>query len=265
MNNSTCATPHCGLRKNNFVVDPGLCAICSQTNRQGIKSTDKEKARDIFLSMLSHELRSPLTSILTWAQLLKTTKASAKMRIGLDCIEESAITQNKIINELLEISAIIFDKASFQLSEHPLDEILQTVINVSQPQINAKNLRLQARFEKNLKITGDYSRLQQALLTLLKHTIHLLDKNESISLCIQRNPKNGQEGLLFITNNSFRLINDFCNDPKLHRFSVRSEGHLGLGLALTTCILKLHGGDLQSFHHPKNAKIKFIVISLPLI
>jgi two-component system, chemotaxis family, CheB/CheR fusion protein len=76
------------------------------------------RAKDLFLATLSHELRTPMTAILSWAQMLRTGKLDEeKTKRGLEVIEESGKTQAQLINDLLEVSRIVAGKLSLQMQE----------------------------------------------------------------------------------------------------------------------------------------------------
>lgn len=123
---------------------------------QKIKAEESRHAKDLFLATLSHELRSPLTAILTWAQLLKSKHISKeKLAIGLNAIEDSAMTQNTIINDLMDISGTILGKISLDMQPADLNQLIHISVDSMRASAEKKSVSLRLSCSKPLIVSCD--------------------------------------------------------------------------------------------------------------
>src|SRR5262249_2672479 len=92
------------------------------------------RAKDNFLAMISHELRSPLTPIVTWASMLRRGMLDAeKAARALETIERSAQTQAQLIDDLLDISRIVAGKFRLEVRPTDLPAVIAAAIEVVRP------------------------------------------------------------------------------------------------------------------------------------
>src|SRR5688500_637664 len=111
-----------------------------------IARSDAERAnriKDEFLATLSHELRTPLNAILGWSQLiLQGTMSMNDIRRGLETIERNARAQNKLIEDLLEMSSIISGKVRLDVQRLDLSTIAEVAVESVAPAAEAKEIHL---------------------------------------------------------------------------------------------------------------------------
>jgi two-component system, chemotaxis family, CheB/CheR fusion protein len=131
------------------------------------------RAKDEFLSTLSHELRNPLNSLLGWVQILRKPNTDpAKLTKGLEAIERSGKTQVQLIEDLLDVSRITSGRLSLNVSSIDLAPLISAAIEVVQPSANAKQIQLESRLqERNHRLLADPVRLQQVVWNLLSNAI----------------------------------------------------------------------------------------------
>jgi two-component system CheB/CheR fusion protein len=131
------------------------------------------RTKDEFLSIVSHELRNPLNSMLGWTQLLRNRKFdAAQTERALSMIEKSALAQAKLIEDLLDISRITTGKLQLNVSAIALAPVIEAAINVARPSAEAKNIQIEAVLEaKTIKVSGDPDRLQQVIWNLLSNAL----------------------------------------------------------------------------------------------
>lgn len=130
-------------------------------------------AKDDFVAMVSHDLRSPLNAILGWAKLLQTQKfdPDATNR-ALQTIERNAKSQAKLLEDLLDMSRILRNQFQLELSQINLRTIVATAVETAYPAANAKNIRFVTVVADSITPTsGDPNRLQQVLGNLLSNAI----------------------------------------------------------------------------------------------
>jgi CheY-like chemotaxis protein len=226
------------------------------------------KAKDVFLATLSHELRTPLTSILTWAQLIRMGKLDyEKSRAGAAVIEESAKNQNQLINDLLDISRIIANKLTPEITETDPSEILPLAIESIRPLADKKGVKIKAMIdEESGSILSDPLRLQQIVWNLLHNAVKFSPKDSEIIVKLEK-IEGKQSSFVQIQvidegpgiDPSF-LPHIFDRFSQADSTSTRAHGGLGLGLSIVRSLTELQGGTVQAMNSPKGKGAVFTVL-----
>lgn len=132
------------------------------------------RVKDEFLATLSHELRTPLNAILGWSRLMQSDIADpANLGRGLVIIERSARAQTQIIDDLLDMSAILSGKIRLQAEHFDIAGLVRSVLELMQPAALTRKiaLELDAPCDGELWFFGDAGRLQQVLTNLLSNAL----------------------------------------------------------------------------------------------
>ncbi|HEX9919388.1 MAG TPA: HAMP domain-containing sensor histidine kinase [Pyrinomonadaceae bacterium] len=118
------------------------------------------RTKDEFLATMSHELRTPMTAILGWAQLLRSrTLGEADFEHALEIVERNAQAQNKLIDDLLDISRIITGKLRLDVRAVDLAGVVEAVVEALRPTAEVKAVRLQALIDPQVgPVSGDADR-----------------------------------------------------------------------------------------------------------
>jgi two-component system, chemotaxis family, CheB/CheR fusion protein len=214
------------------------------------------RAKDDFLSIVSHELRNPLSAILGWAQLLRMQKFDeVKTNHALETIEQSAKTQNRLIEDLLDVSAITSGKLRLNIAAFQLSTVIATAIDVVQLAADAKQIQIEshlvggasARQNRSTEpMVGDPDRLQQVIWNLLTNAIKFTPINGRISVRLEY-----LDNLAKITigDTGCGIGSDFLPHvfdrwSQADAFQDRSHPGLGLGLSIVRSLVELHGGTV---------------------
>jgi PAS domain S-box-containing protein len=208
------------------------------------------RLKDDFLSTLSHELRSPLNSILMWAELLRQQPDNpAQVSRGLAAIERNTRLQANLISELLDVSRIASGK--LRLDIQPLDPamIIKTVLESLTPALQAKAQGLKTSFDPRLgMISADPARLQQVIWNLVNNAIKFTPNGGRIAVSLKRAGKHVQ---LTVSDTGEGITRELM--PHLfERFrqgvagGTRVGGGLGLGLAIVKHLVEMHGGEVSA-------------------
>ena len=224
---------------------------------------ESDHQKDLFLATLSHELRTPLNSMLGWIKLLRdNSDKSLDFEHGLDVIERNARTQSKVISDILFVSRVITGKLELDLETVDLLAVTQTAIDIIMPSIEAKNINLQTSFDSNIKsVTGDADRLQQVFLNLLSNAIKFTPPNGQIDVRVKGNDSNVE---IEISDSGQGIKSEFIPFV-FERFRqadssyTREVGGLGLGLAIVSHLVKLHGGTVDVSSDGENRGAVFTV------
>ena len=213
------------------------------------QAEEANRLKDEFLAVVSHELRTPLTAILGYSQLLQSRKRDeAYIKRATAKIENSAKAQMQLIEDLLDMSRIITGKLRIESKDVDLREVIEAAIDSIKPALDSKELQLSTRFDPTLElITGDSQRLQQVMWNLLSNAVKFTPAGGSISIHVH-----GQERsvLIEVRDTGQGIATDFL-PYVFDRFrqadsaSTRTQGGLGLGLAIVRHLVESHGGTVN--------------------
>ncbi|MGA8657556.1 MAG: PAS domain S-box protein [Chthoniobacterales bacterium] len=215
---------------------------CSQAERAS-------RTKDEFLATLSHELRTPLNAVLGWANVLRLGKAQGEeLEQGLDTIERNARIQAQIIEDLLDMSAIISGKVRLDVQRVDLPAVLKESIETLRATAEAKGIRLHTVVDPFAgPIYGDPNRLQQVFWNLLSNAIKFTPKGGKVQVLLER--VNSQvEASVIDTGEGIAaefLPYVFDRFQQADASTTRRHGGLGLGLAIVKQLVELHGGNVR--------------------
>ncbi len=231
------------------------------------EAEEANRAKDFFLAVVSHELRSPLNSILGWAKILLTKKVDEATKINaLQTIEKSARSQAKLIEDLIDSSRVASGKLRLELRPVNLYEIIKTVYNSQQPAAEAKKIFLSfAADQENVQVFGDPMRLQQVFTNLLSNALKFTPENGNIKL-------NVESGTDFVKvsviddGQGIRpdiLPNIFAQFQQGDENVTHDRSGLGLGLSIVKILTEKHNGKITAASGGINQGSTFTVV-LPL-
>ncbi|XXX80969.1 response regulator [Sorangium sp. So ce134] len=218
-----------------------------QAAREKAEATDRLK--DEFLATLSHELRTPLTSIVGWAQLLCTgTLDAATMRRGFEAIERNSLAELQIIEDLLDVSAIVSGKMTLKAQPVCLASVLRAALDTLKLAADAKGVSVSLSLNPAaVQVWGDGGRLQQVVWNLLGNAIKFTPPGgrvavslEAVGAMVQLRVSDTGEG---ISAEFLPLI--FERFRQADGSIQRRRGGLGLGLSIVRHLVELHGGAVR--------------------
>ncbi|MBE9012776.1 PAS domain-containing protein [Pseudanabaenaceae cyanobacterium LEGE 13415] len=205
------------------------------------------RSKDDFLAIVSHELRSPLNSILGWSKLLQTrTFEPETMKRALLIIERNAQVQVQLIEDLLDVSRMIRGTLRIALTQVDLVPILETAIANVQLVAEAKGVIVRSQIEKSIDpITGDPARLQQVITNLLTNAVKFTPSGGIVDIALSVADSSMIEIVVRDTGkgiDSEFLPHIFDRFSQADANSSRSKDGLGLGLAISRHLVELHNG-----------------------
>lgn len=225
------------------------------------------RIKDEFLATLSHELRTPLNAILGWSQLiLQGTMNEDSIRRGIETIERNARAQNKLIEDLLEMTSILSGKVRLDIYPVELACVLDSVIQTVMPGAEAKGIRILDTIDcAGDLIPGDQNRIQQVIWNLLSNAIKFTPQGGTVEVAARR--KDGhleiavKDSGIGIRPEFLAYVFDRFRQADSSR--TRSHGGLGLGLAIVKQLVELHNGTVHAESEGEGKGAAFIV-TLPL-
>jgi signal transduction histidine kinase/ActR/RegA family two-component response regulator len=208
---------------------------------------EASRLKDEFLATLSHEIRTPLNAVIGWTRILQTQPSVRSRAHALEVIERNALSQMRLVEDLLDMARIISGKLRLKIDAVALEEIAQAAVDVVAPGAAAKNITITTTFAPTLPlVSGDAERLQQVIWNLLSNALKFTDSGGQIQIDIVRDHGNLR---LTVRDNGAGIPPDFV-PYVFDRFrqadasASRRHGGLGLGLSLVRQIVELHGGTV---------------------
>jgi PAS domain S-box-containing protein len=207
-------------------------------------------AKDEFLSVVTHELRNPLNSILGYTRITRANPHdTAQVLRNCEIIERNAKVQQKLIEDLLDTARIVSGKLRIETEPLDLRLVLEEALAVVRPAAEAKQLDLVAHFgQEQQRIIGDVARLQQVIWNLLQNAIKFTPSGGRVELRMDQVSQHVQ----FIVRDTGKGIAPDFLPTVFDRFSqndrsqTQRQGGLGLGLALVKQLVELHGGTIEA-------------------
>ncbi|GCB04264.1 hypothetical protein PSUB009319_18950 [Ralstonia sp. SET104] len=207
------------------------------------------RLKDDFLATVSHELRTPLNAVLGWAQLLNMRAYDeALFKRGIEAIERSARTQVHLIDDLLDMSAILSGKVPLEIGPVDLADVLERARETIEPMARLKNITVDTEFLQVPILQGDAGRLKQVFWNLLANAVKFTPEGGHIRLSVHAAP----EGVVATVRDTGIGIEPAFLPHIFDRFqqadlsSTRRHGGLGLGLAIAKQLVELHHGRITA-------------------
>jgi signal transduction histidine kinase len=236
---------------------------------QGLRSAAEaaNRAKDDFLATLSHELRSPLGAILTWASLLRTGRLDERRtKQAVEAIERNTRLQVRLIEDLLDVSRIISGKMRLEFALVDLGTVVEAALDSVRGVASAKGIRIESTVDPSLgPVSGDAARLQQVLWNLLSNALKFTPKAGRVEIRLTGVDSVAQ---IEVTDtgsgiDATVLPHIFERFRQADSSTTRAEGGLGLGLALVRHFVELHGGTVEAKSEGLGKGATFLV-RLPL-
>lgn len=208
------------------------------------------RAKDEFLTTISHELRTPLTPIIGWVHMIRNDLLPPKeIAHGLEVIEKNSHSLKRLINDLLDMSAILSGKMRMEEMPLRLEAVVREAIETVHPMAATREVQIELTFGdwQNEIVNGDRIRLGQAFVNLLDNAIKFSLPGGVVKV---RCENDGDDALIHIEDAGRGIAEDFIPFV-FERFrqedgsKTRSHGGLGLGLALVKSFVEAHRGSVQ--------------------
>jgi len=223
-------------------------ALRQELEDKNQKLSEAARLKDEFLATLSHELRTPLTPVITCAHLLGSDpRLPGEHHKSVQVIERNARALSRMIDELLDLSAVMNRKLRLNREPMEMNEWVRATLETMRPVWEKKNLAV--RFEPSdrpLELEIDPARLAQVLTNLINNAIKFTDPGGKILVRLSSDSK---EIRIAVTDTGAGL-----NRDEIHRIfemfhqtrtrRTQGVGGLGVGLTVARSLAELHGGGL---------------------
>jgi signal transduction histidine kinase len=221
------------------------------------------RLKDEFLATVSHELRTPLNAVLGWTSLLRSTHMDAARRErALETIERNARLQQKIVEDILDVSKIIAGQLSLEKEPMPFRPVVEAAIESIRPMAEGKHIQLTVELDDDPAILiGDQARLQQVVWNLLANSMKFTPDGGGVRVtlavtesCVELVVADTGIGIApaFLPHVFERFRQEDARHTRIH-------GGLGLGLAIVRHLTEMHGGSVAAVSAGEGKGSTFIV------
>ncbi len=249
---------------------------------EALREADRRK--DEFLATLAHELRNPLAPIRNALEIMRLASGNPKAIEQARLMTERQVAQMvRLIDDLLDVSRISRSKLRLELEDLFLGEVIESALEISRPLIEKAGLTLLVTLpEVPVPLEGDRVRLAQVFSNLLNNAAKYTEPGGSITVTASVE-EDGATGIKErsspchpITLPPCRLVTVRVRDtgvgipvemlPRLFELFTqvdrslnRSQGGLGIGLALVRRLAEMHGGTVEASSHGLGKGSEFVV------
>jgi signal transduction histidine kinase/CheY-like chemotaxis protein len=236
------------------------------------RAQEANRAKDEFLATLSHELRTPLTPIIGWVHMMSSGQlAPGDIAHGLAVIGNNSQSLSHLINDLLDMSAILNGKMRIDTLPVSLGAVLSEAIETVRPRAARQNIRIElapaaaASATDAAIVSGDHTRLVQVFWNLLTNAVKFSRNGATVRVACEIENASARihvedegEG---ISEEFLPFVFDRFRQQDMS--TTKSHGGLGIGLALVKSFVEAHGGTVAAESAGAGRGSRFTV-SLPL-
>ena len=240
-----------------------------QKLRRALEKVEQaSRMKDEFLATLSHELRTPMSAILGWSQVLSRRTDRDDVEQGIQVIERNARLQAQIIEDLLDMNRIIAGKLRLEIQTMRIREVIEAAVESIAPSVRGKGLTLEIACEgESPAMRADPGRLQQVIFNLLSNAVKFTPAQGTVRVACRHLPEDSQVEIA-VGDTGKGIAPDFI-PYVFERFrqqdasTTRQFGGLGLGLSIVKHIVEAHGGTIRAQSAGEDQGATF-TIRLPL-
>ena len=234
---------------------------------------EASRAKTVFLSNMSHDIRTPLNAILGYTTLAKGEDVSPEQKnVYIAKIEKAGRQLLDIVNDVLEMSRIESGRMELALRPANLEECVQEAADLVRTQLEEKHIRFSASCNvAHPWVLCDKIRLNRALMNLLCNAGKFTQENGAVSLALKEISHDADTGCyeIRVADTGIGMSQDFIEKlfmpfERERTSTVSKIQGTGLGMAITKSIIDLMGGGIQVQSQPGKGTEFIITLSLPI-
>ncbi len=225
-----------------------LCdELCESLNNLMSKISSDESLKNDFISSMAHELKTPLTAIRGWAETILTDEKSVDLSIlkrGINVILSESERLYTIVEEILDYSKLKNSKISVKLVKiDVLAELNEVVCIFREKAKSEKKVLVYDEKDSVYLILGDKYRIRQVFVNVLDNALKYTVEGQGVSIGVNEQDSNL---VISISDNGCGVSKkDLPNITKKFYKADKTKSGSGIGLAIVSEIIELHGGNLK--------------------
>jgi PAS domain S-box-containing protein len=239
-------------------------AARAEAERMRAVAEAANRSKDEFLTMVSHELRSPLNIVLGYSRLMRSGPDDGEfVAHASGIIERNAKAQLQIVEDLLDSARVITGRLRVEAQPTDLTPAIEAALSAIRPAAESKGVELIAHFSPQPEmVLGDADRLQQIVWNLLSNAVKFTPEGGRVEL---RMESDAERIRIIVSDNGEGIEPEFL-PYVFDRFRqadssvARRFGGLGLGLSLVKQLTELHGGTISAASEGSGRGATFIIM-----
>ncbi len=238
--------------------------VLLNNERQARQTAEEANAtKDEFISIISHELKTPLNAIAGWARILKTQELSRGTKeLALQKIDKNLRSQASLVEQLLNYSEVISGKSVLKEEQVDFSELFEEAFKQIQPLVKEKNIDISKynQLDHHL-IRGDKEKLKIVIDNLLTNAVKFTQSSGKIEINVFESKSDIQ---MTVKDNGRGISPEFLpyifeRYKQADNPNIRDYGGLGLGLTISKHIVNLHRGKISAASEGKGKGATFSV------
>ncbi len=212
------------------------------------KEREREKSKDDFIGMISHELKTPITSIKAYNQILlrniESTDPHSKQRQMVIKMDQQVDRLNRLIANFLEVSRMRAGKLKLEKQFFNFNDLLQSIIDDAR--VANKNRKIVFRNKLDIFVYADKARIEQVVINLINNALKYSPKDKKIIVTASVNKqvatvavKDFGDGIPY--EHKKKIFDQFY---QIDQYAAQSSSGLGMGLYIAANIIRQHGGKI---------------------
>jgi PAS domain S-box-containing protein len=228
---------------------------------------EADRRKDEFLAVLAHELRNPLAPISNAVEMLRCQDGKRKADRVMEMASRQVRHITRLVDDLMEVSRITRGKIELERQHVPLADILASAVETSRPALDgARHDFVQHLPDERLVLDADKVRLTQVFSNLLNNAAKYTDPGGRVELSARREGE--REVVVAVRDSGIgipadKLAQVFGMFAQVEEAGARSQGGLGIGLAMVQKLVEMHGGSVRAYSDGPGKGSEFVV-RLPL-
>jgi signal transduction histidine kinase len=190
-------------------VERNRAALLAKEQASRWEAEAANRAKDVFLATLSHEMRTPLNAIVGWLSILRDEDAETEhFQEALNVIERNTRAQVQLIDDVLDVSRIVSGKLHVEIRPCELPDVINAGINAMRPAAEARGITLNVQLDPS--VTGvwcDSVRIQQVVWNLVSNAVKFTPKGGRVDVILSREQSSIQ---IQVSDNGQGIIQTCC-------------------------------------------------------
>ena len=236
-----------------------------QASRRDAEAANR--AKDVFLATLSHEMRTPLNAIVGWLTLLRNEDFEKRhLQEGLNVIERNTKAQVQLIDDVLDVSRIVSGKLRVDIYPCDLTDVINAGVTTVRPAAEARGITLNVQIDPAASAAAcDAVRIQQVVWNLVSNAVKFTPKGGRVDVTLSRE----QSSIQIQVRDTGQGISAELLPRVFDRFrqadssTRRTYAGLGLGLSIVKYIVEAHGGTVDA-HSEGEGRGSTFTVRLPI-
>ncbi|GAA4330941.1 hypothetical protein GCM10023149_36490 [Mucilaginibacter gynuensis] len=227
------------------------------------------RAKDMFISVLSHEMRTPLNAVIGMSHLLVEDAATESQRENLNILKFSAENLMTLINDVLDFTKIETGNVELEKANMNMRELIQSVTSSIRYRTREKNITLTQNIDPTIPdvVIGDRTRLCQILLNLMSNAVKFTEKGGvTIDLKVIEQSRSSVRIRFAVTDTGIGIPNNKINTifesfKQADAATTRKYGGTGLGLPISKRLIELHDSRINVDSVPEQGSTFWFTIT----